>query len=93
MEKTTIWTTKSGKFITHRKCEITFTIPAIHNKHREITCNCFLYEFTSNTITYDIINGKDFIHEIGFDTCFSTEEIIWDNDLIPMQSVEKSRRF
>ena len=29
-EKKTKWTTKAGNFSTHRKCEITFTLPALH---------------------------------------------------------------
>jgi hypothetical protein len=35
-EDRTKWTTKAGNFSTHRKCEITFTLPALH-KHRQIT--------------------------------------------------------
>jgi hypothetical protein len=38
-EKRTKWTTKA--FNTHWKCQITFTLPALH-KHRQITWNCFV---------------------------------------------------
>ena len=31
-ENRTKWTTKAGNFSTNRKCEITFTLPALH-KH------------------------------------------------------------
>jgi hypothetical protein len=88
-EKKTKWTTKAGQFSTHRKCEITFMLPVLH-KHREITWNCYLDESPSNTSIYDHIIGRDLMHDIGLDICFSTEEMIWDNASIPMQSVEKS---
>ena len=88
-ENKTKWTTKAGQFSTHRKCEITFTLPVFH-KHREITWNCYVDESPSNTSIYDLIIGRDLMHEIGLDICFSTAEIIWDNASIPMQSVDKS---
>lgn len=88
-EKTTKWTTKAGKFSTHRRCEITFTLPAFH-KHREITWKSYVDESPSATSAYDLIIGRDLMHEIGIDIRFSTAEIVWDNASIPMQSVEKS---
>jgi hypothetical protein len=90
-EKKTRWTTKAGKFNTHRKCQITFTLPAFH-KHREISWNCYVDESPSNTSIYDLIIGRDLMHEIGIDICFSTAEMIWDNASIPMQSVDKSTK-
>jgi hypothetical protein len=39
---------------------------------------------------YDLIIGRDLMHEIGLDICFSTAEIIWDDASIPMQSADKS---
>ena len=88
-EKKTKWTTKAGKFSTYRKCEITFTFPALH-KHREITWNCYVDESSADACMYDLIIGRDLMHEIGIDICFSTAEIVWDNASIPMQSVSKS---
>jgi len=88
-ENKTKWTTKAGNFNTHRKCQITFTLPAFH-KHRKISWNCYVDESPSNTSIYDLIIGRDLMHEIGIDICFSTAEIIWDNASIPMQSVDKT---
>jgi len=34
-ENRTKWTTKAGNFSTTKKCEITFTLPALH-KHRQV---------------------------------------------------------
>ena len=88
-EKKTKWTTKAGNFSTHRKCEITFTLPALH-RHRQITWNCYVDESNEESCSYDLIIGRDLMHEIGIDICFSTAEVRWDNASIPMQSVDKS---
>ena len=88
-ENRTKWTTKAGNFSTHRKCEITFTLPALH-KHRQITWNCYVDESNANSISYDLIIGRDLMHEIGIDICFSAAEVRWDNASIPMQPVDKS---
>jgi hypothetical protein len=85
---TTTWTTKSGTFTTTRKCRINFTIPSLH-KHREITWNCYIDDRHSSTSPYDLIIGRDLMHEIGIDIRFSTAEITWDNASIPMQPPHK----
>ena len=89
IDKKTKWITKAGNFTTNRKCEITFTLPALH-KHREITWKCYVDESDNDSSTYDLIIGRDLMHEIGIDICFSAAEVRWDNASIPMQSVNKS---
>jgi hypothetical protein len=85
----TKWTTKIGEFSTHRKCEITFTLPALH-KHRNITWKCYVNESGPETNSYDLIIGRDLMHEIGIDICFRAAEVRWDNASIPMQPVDES---
>ena len=87
-EKETNWTTKSGSFKTDRKCKITFTLPAFH-EHRKIYWNCYVDNSDPEDNNYDLIIGRDLMHEIGIDICFSTAEITWDNASIPMQPSEK----
>jgi hypothetical protein len=45
----------------------------------------------SNTkpISYYLIIGRDLMHEIGIDTCFSAAEGRSDNASIPLQPVDK----
>jgi hypothetical protein len=86
--KETKWTTKSGSFKTDKKCKVTFTLPAFH-EHRKINWNCYVDNSDPGTCNYDLIIGRDLMHEIGIDICFSKAEIIWDNASIPMQSVDK----
>jgi hypothetical protein len=73
-EDRTKWTTKAGHFSTHRKCEIAFTLPALHI-HRQITWNCYVDESNAKSISRDLIIGRDSIYDIGIDICFSAAEI------------------
>jgi hypothetical protein len=89
LDKKTKWITKAGNFTTNRKCEITFTLPAQH-KHKEITWTCYVDESDNDSSTYDLVLGRELMHEIGIDICFSAAEVRWDNASIPMKSVDKS---
>ena len=70
-DKKTKWTTKAGKFSTNKKCCVQFTLPAFH-KHREINWNCYVDDADPAHCNYDLIIGRDLMHEIGMDICFST---------------------
>ena len=87
-EKETKWVTKAGKFSTSRKCEIDFTLPAFHNK-KKISWNCYVDESDNTKGNYDMIIGRDILHELGIDLLFSTAEMTWDNVTIPMQPITK----
>ena len=87
-EKKTKWTTKAGKFSTNRTCKIKFTLPAFH-QHRNINWNCYVDESPPESCHYDLIIGRDLMHEIGIDICFSKAEVVWDNASIPMQPTDK----
>jgi hypothetical protein len=63
--------------------------PALH-KHRQITWNCYVDESNVKSNSYDLIIGRDLMHEIGIVICFSPAEVRWDNASIPMQPVDKS---
>jgi hypothetical protein len=88
-ENKTKWTTKAGEFSTHRMCEKTFTLPVLH-KYREITWKCYLDESKPEKNSYDLIIGRDLMHEIGINICFSAPKVKWNNSSMSMQSVNKS---
>jgi hypothetical protein len=46
----------------------------------------------SKAISSDLIIGRDLMHEIDIDICFSAAEVRWDNASIPMQSTDKSTK-
>jgi hypothetical protein len=47
-------------------------------------------ESSAKSFSYDLIIGRDLMHEIDVDICFSAAEVRWDNASIPMQPVDKS---
>jgi hypothetical protein len=51
---------------------------------------CYVDESDTETNSYDLIIGRDLLHKIGIDICFSAAEVRWDNASIPMQPVDKS---
>jgi hypothetical protein len=69
-DKTTKWITKAGNFSTSHKCKVAFTLPAFH-QHREISWNCYVDDSDPETCRYDMIIGRDLMHEIGMDILFS----------------------
>ena len=44
-----------------------------------------MYKSSKNACTYDMIIGKDLIHEIGIDILFSTAQLCWENSTIPIK--------
>ena len=78
------WKTKSGEFQTNMTCNVTFTLPQFH-KNREICWEMHVDESNSQHSTYDMIVGRDLMHELGFKIDFQTGRIEWDNAWINMQ--------
>ena len=87
-DKKTRWRTKAGKFTTSNKCNITFKLPAFY-EHREITWNCYVDTTNTNICNYDLIIGRDLMHEIGINILFKDAVLEWDGATIPMQSTDK----
>ena len=87
-DKKTKWRTKAGKFTTTNKCNITFNLPAFY-EHREITWNCYVDNTNNNLSQYDLIIGRDLMHEIGINILFKDAVLEWDGATIPMQSIDK----
>ena len=79
------WSTKTGAFNTNTTCNITFVMPQFH-KQREVTWKAYVDNTTSNDSRYDMIIGRDLMHEIGIKFDFQEGRITWDNAWINMQS-------
>ena len=86
--ETTQWVTKSGTFKTCCTSKIKFQLTAFH-PNRDIEWTAFVDESPSDMSRYDMIIGRDLMHEIGMDILFSTSQMRWDNATVPMQPVEK----
>ena len=75
---TSEWKTQSGMFKTDRTCKVTFTLPTLY-ENREIEWKAYVTESTAENNRYDMIIGRDLMHEVGIDLKFSTGIIEWDN--------------
>ena len=64
VKSTVKWSTKAGDFKTTRKCDIEFTLPAFH-ENRVISCSAYVDESPYKESHYDMIIGRDLMHELG----------------------------
>jgi hypothetical protein len=75
-----------GKFITRKKARIKFQLPEF-SLTKTIAWTAHVDESTDYDLAqYDMIIGNDLMSEIGLDICFSTNEIKWGEDSIPMKN-------
>ena len=69
------WKTKTGTLTTDKKCKTTFVLPAFH-KNRDITWETHVDESPKGSSRYDMIIGRDLMHELDMDTLFSRGSMI-----------------
>jgi hypothetical protein len=62
-------------------------LPALY-KHKIITWKCYVDESDPETNSYDLIIGRELMHDIGIDICFSAAKIRKDNASISMQPID-----
>jgi len=84
LDDTQRWVTKSGYFNTSKKCLLKLTLPQLH-KHREIQWTMHVDETTPNRSNYEMIIGRDLMHELGLIINFQEGRVYWDNAWINMQ--------
>jgi predicted aspartyl protease len=80
-EKPTYFQTTAGMFQTHAKAKIQFTLIE-HVAH-----------VAKDLSNYDMIIGRDLLHELGIDVKFSTKTMEWDGVSIPMKTRQKKILF
>ena len=81
------WTTKSGMFITKRKCKVELILPELH-RDKHITWPMHVDESDNIAAKYDVIIGRDLLQGVGIDLLFSTQEIQWSNATAPMRPID-----
>ena len=80
----TKWTTKAGTFETNRKVKCQFVLPEFH-EGKDINWTMFVDESDRRLNSYDMIIGRDLLHELGIDLMFSLGVMKWDNATVPMR--------
>ncbi len=86
----TSWTTKAGTFKTNRKVACQFTLPEFH-QGKDISWNMYVDETDARLNSYDMIIGRDLLHELGIDLLFSLGVMKWDNATVPMRDPAQLR--
>ena len=79
------WSTKTGTFKTNKQCKITFSMPQFH-KDRDVTWTVCVDENKEAQPRYDMILGRDLMHELGMIFDFKEGRMTWDNSWINMQN-------
>lgn len=86
-EKESHFQTTAGTFCTHAKAKIQFSLNEFFEKR--------LIEHVAHVAKdlsgYDMILGRDLLHELGIDIKFSSKTIEWDGVAIPMKNVDATK--
>jgi hypothetical protein len=83
LTKSTKWTTKAGTFKTHRKVTWLFTLPEFY-QGKDISWNMYVNESDARLNSYDMIKGRELLHELGIYVLFSLGVMKWENATVPM---------
>jgi hypothetical protein len=88
--KSTNWTTKVGTFKTDCKIPCHFTLPEFH-QGKDISWNMYVNESDARLNSYDMIIGRDLLHELGIYLLFSLGVAKWDKPTVPMRHPSQLR--
>jgi hypothetical protein len=64
LSKFTNWTTKVGTFKTDPKVKCQVTLPEFH-QGKDISWNMYVDEYDARLNSFDMIIGRDLLHELG----------------------------
>jgi hypothetical protein len=90
LSKSTNGTTKAGTFKTDRKVKCQFTLPEFHES-KDISWYMYVDDSDARFNIYDMIIGRDLLHELGIDLLFSLGVMKWDNATVPMRDPSRLR--
>ena len=79
--QTTMFSTAAGNFSTQGKCRVKMKFPEF-NPTAEITKTLHVAKTLGN---YDVIIGRELLHELGFDISFSQKTMTWNDVTINMK--------
>jgi hypothetical protein len=69
---------------------MSLTLPEFH-EGKEISWNMYVNESDVRLNSYDMIIGRDLLHELGIDLLFSLGVMKWDNATVPMRDPSQLR--
>jgi hypothetical protein len=80
-----VWTMPAGKLKTNKVFTTQMSLPELHD-NRVIE---WTFHVIPKTGAYDIIIGRDILHDLGFILDFDQSEVHWDHASIPFKDVTK----
>ena len=85
-EKETSWVTAAGEFKTQGHCKVLFQMPEFH----ESKTIQYDVHVTTQNMGYDMIIGRDLLHELGITMTFAGSEssMTWNESTIPMKPMD-----
>ena len=79
--KSCTWNTMAGSFSTNAECNVEFTLPELNPtaviRHR--------MHVTKHMANYDVIIGRDILHQLGIVLDFQNKTINWNDYVTPMK--------
>ena len=90
LSKSTEWKTKAGTFKTNRKVKCQFTLPEFH-EGKNISWDMYVDESDARLNTYDLIIGRDLLHELRIFFLFNLGFMKWENATVPMRALSTKR--
>ena len=84
-DQTTRWSTAAGPLNTTERCDIQFSLPEL-SPTRLVKWS--VHVDATNKLPYDMIMGRDALHELGINLNFKEQTVQWDEAEIPMHDVE-----
>jgi hypothetical protein len=80
LSKSTNWTIKARTFKTDCKVTYQFALPQFH-QGKDISKNMYVDEYDARLNSYDMIKGRDLLHELGIGLLFSLGVMKWKTKL------------
>jgi hypothetical protein len=90
LSKSTNCTTKAGTFKIDHKVKCQFILHEFH-EGKDISWNMYVDESDARLNSYDMITGRDLLHELGINLLFSLGVMKWDNATVPMRDPSQLR--
>ena len=81
------WKTKAGNFKTNAKVKAKFIMPEFY-ANGDIEWTVHVDNSSRKESNYDMIIGRDLLHELGIDLLFSQGKMQWEGSSIPMRNPE-----
>ena len=79
----TVWTTKTGTFVTNRSAKVLFQLPELTTQRTAL--GHFRIDESNGQDPYDVIIGRDLMGQLGLKIDFAKQEVEWEGMIHQMK--------